>query len=836
MSQRGGSDGFALRGMRRLCMGTLLAIVPGSNDAAPVALGDAVPGGVFSVIVSATDGHVVRTLIANQPVPAAGRPAIIVDWDQRDDAGNRVPAGSYIVTRVANRIRFTWEGTLANTSRDAAKGGDHVFRSYEPLRQIAVDAQGNAFAVVGYNEQQPQFFRFSMSDPKVPSPYLFDDFTRTFASVASDGELVYYANVGTAGGLNCSGAGNQGTRTFIAATEVSDNRLYRWEGNAERIGGGPGAAGLWYGVDVETNAASPDCHTADNLDHPARWRRAANGGLAVQRRGTELFSAHTDEDAVHVLDKRSGHLDATISVRAPASICSAADDSLWVLSGSANGPRLLRYTGAGAYWSRSASLDLAWARPLAIACNPADDTLAVVDGATMQVRDIDATGRLRWSLGLSGGYQAGGPDVGDDRFAFLAGYAYIAFLADGSFWLGDALDNRHLHFSTDGREVMDRIAYLPATYRVAVDRDEPERVFAQFLEYRVDYTQAAPLSWTLVRNWRSGMSRDFLPAGPVDTNAGIQRPLLLANGKTYATAFNFARNLNEVVELDPVRGLRPTGVMLPFGTRMYAGGVLRYEGHGDGDCGDPCTVYERPLNGFDGDAVPVWGPPKVIAQVPGRAGVDPVHTTLDANYLNETAIPETRNHRLISFNPARTGGFHLGAALRGGSGWLWRSSPTGPFTTTPGPQGTLDIEGRGGHFPIDNAGLGYAEPMPPLSYAGGSVDAVGNLIVFSYPGEGWNGAEASQFLLYDESGAMLGQFGTPGYPAINRRTAVPGFAGNPYSISLVSADGSTYLYVNDESGNGGIQRWRFDGLDTIERLSVRIEVPEADTGLAEHRR
>jgi hypothetical protein len=65
---------------------------------------------------------------------------------------------------------------------------------------------------------------------------------------------------------------------------------------------------------------------------------------------------------------------------------------------------------------------------------------------------------------------------------------------------------------------------------------------------------------------------------------------------------------------------------------------------------------------------------------------------------------------------------------------------------------------------------------------------------------------------------------------------VPGFAGNPYSISLVTAGGSTYLYVNDESGNGGIQRWRFDGLDTIERLSVRIEVPAADAGLADHRR
>ncbi len=817
----------SLPGLARVIFATAVAaLVQQACDA--ITFEGVPPLARFSVLVLAPDGHVARTLRANEEIPRSMDSAVSIDWDGRDDLGGPVAPGTYTALLVGNSVQYLWQGAIGNSSRDAAIGGEHVFRAFRPIRQIAVDDSGNAFFVTGYNEQQAHFQRFSMTDPHRPSQFLFDDFTRTFTSVDTDGELVYFANVGTAGGLNCSGAGNHGTTTFIAATRVRDNTQYEWRGAAQRIGGMPGSAGTWFGVDVETNTPSTDCSTADNLSRPERWRRAANGGIAVQRTGNYLFAAHTDENAVHVLDKTNGQAKGEIPVTAPSAICTAADESLWVLASIAGTPAAAHFQDVGGIWTQTGSIMLKFQSPLAIGCNRADKSVAVVDGETMQVRDYDAAGRLVWTMGGAGGYRSPEPDVRTNRFGFVPGQSYIAFLPDGSFWLGDAFNFRNLLFSPGGRELMDQIAYLPASYRIAVDRGDPRRVFAQFLEFAIDYRKSTPGSWTLVRNWKSGLGSDYVPEDMVSVDAGIQRPYLLPNGRTYATVFNFSRKLKEVVELDTVNGLRLTGTFLPYGVQMYSDGALRHDGGLGENCGNPCRIFERQLTGFDAQGNPHWGQDRVVAQAPGKAGIDPVHNHLDTAGLNEPAFPETQDHRLISFNAARTRGFHLGAVSRNKTEWDWRASPSGQFRTIKGFApfpGLLRIDGSGSAFPIDNDGLGLSSPPPALSYAGGTVDALNNLVVFSYPGEGWNGAEASQFMAFDASGAMLGQFGSPGYVSTNKRKAVPGFAGNPYSIYLVPFAGRIFLYVNDESGSGGIQRWEIKGLDTVRKLQVQVIVP-----------
>lgn len=786
---------------------------------------DVPPSDAISVLIEGPDGRLVRTLLANQRSAEKFGGRIEVAWDERDDAGRLVAPGNYTATLVANSIQFVWEGTVGNTSRDAASGGEHIFRSYEPIRQMAFDAAGNAFYVVGYNEQQANFHRFATSDAQTPSAYLFDDFTRSFDFVDTDGKLVYYANVGTIGSLVCPGTINEGTKTFMVATSVRDNTIYHWGGNAEKISGSLGASGDWYGIDVATNAPSKGCDSPDNLHNPDRWRRAANGGIAVQRRAAELFVAHTDENLIHVFNKISGELDTTIAVAAPSSLCTAADDSIWVLSTAVQGAELLHFSGSGSSWTLSGAIRSGFALPLAIGCNPADNSVAVIDAGSMQVKNFAPSGRLQWSLGSPGGHRSRSPDIRSDRFGFLPGFSYIAFLPDGSFWVGDPFNFRYLHFSNTLKP-LDQIAYLPATYRTAVDRDEPERVFAQFLEYRIDYSKPLLTSWTLVRNWKSGLSRDYVPARPVDVRAGIQRPFLLSNGRTYATVFNFTSNSKEIVELDNLKGLRATGIFLPFNVQMYAGGTLRFSITGNASCGNPCRIYERRLTGFDSASNPQWGPAVTIAQTPGVQGADPVRFALDASDLSEAVYPETAAHRIVSFNISKIPGFHLGAVARGGSDWNWRTSPTGQFTTNRSKSDApLSIVHSGSVFPIDNSGLGLQAPLPELNYAGGSVDALGSLIVFSYAGENWNAAEASQYMLFEEDGAMLGQFGEVGYPSVNRLRAVPGFAGNPYSISLVRAQGKVYLYVNDESGHGGVHRWRLDRLDTTKKIAVPVAVP-----------
>lgn len=791
-------------------------------NAAAITFEKVPPVDTVSVIINAPDGHLVRTLMANEPPVRNASGTLEADWDGTDDWGHAVPPGPYRATLVGNAIKYAWEGTLGNSSRDAGTGGEHIFRSFAPIRHLAVDPIGNAFFVTGYNELGVHFHRFTMRDPQVPSDFLFDDFNRSFESVDTDGVLVYYANIGAPSTLACSSAGNDGTATFVVATRVSDNTQYDWNGNALKLGGQPGSSGTWYGVDVSFNAASSDCASADNLTAPNRWRHAPNGGVAVQRDGQLLFAAHADDNVIRVLDKKTGHLDASISVDSPASICTAADDSLWVLSLSQLRPRIRHFKRVRDSWISDTSIVSGFISPLAIGCNRADASVAVLDAATMQVLDFDPEGRLQWTLGKAGGYTLPSPEISEKRFGFVRGFSYIAFLDDGSFWLGDPFNFRNLYFSPRGSALLDEIDYLPANYRVAVDRTDPTRVFAQFLEYSVDYSKPLAKSWKLVRNWASGLGSEYVAPYPGDLKAGIQRPFRLPNGRTYASIFNFSKNAKEIVELDADKGLRPTGSLLPYGMQMYTGGALRHDGRQSEKCGNPCRIYERTLAGFDRQANPNWNPDMVIAQASGIEDIDPVHSNREATYLSEPAYPETDTHRIIFFNAARTKGFHLGAVYRNASAWDWRVNPSGPFRIQPGPGGYLSIVHSGSAFPVDNDGMGLPKPLPALSYAGGTVDADGNFVVFSYPGEGWNGAEASQFLVFLENGAMLGQFGNPGYPALNRIRSVPGFAGNAYGVNLVSFGGKPYLYLNDESGSGGVQRWRFEGVDSIVERSVDV--------------
>ena len=52
---------------------------------------------------------------------------------------------------------------------------------------MAAHAAGNIFYTIEYNEQQLHFHRFSMADIQYPTGYLFDDLTKVFKFVDTDG-------------------------------------------------------------------------------------------------------------------------------------------------------------------------------------------------------------------------------------------------------------------------------------------------------------------------------------------------------------------------------------------------------------------------------------------------------------------------------------------------------------------------------------------------------------------------------------------------------------------------------------------------------------------------
>jgi len=286
---------------------------------------------------------------------------------------------------------------------------------------------------------------------------------------------------------------------------------------------------------------------------------------------------------------------------------------------------------------------------------------------------------------------------------------------------------------------------------------------------------------------------------------GFRTVLTMSNGRTYALLG--VREKNALVELTADGSVRLVGWLRDPGdgdTRivLYENGDVGWS-HSDGLTQ---SVLRLPLQGFDAAGNPLWAAvPTTLASAP--AGMDtPADPPLTFTGVVGARFPLTSSGKVVFFNPsvdARTR-FHLGAVAAGGSAWSFQASPSGP------------LDGLGS-FQTD-------KDDPTLQYGGNLVHALGPNIVYGYHGEYYtdlgNGqfGEANQFMHFLDDGLFIGQFGL----ATTRASGVsqPGEAGNAFSSTLLRANGQAYLYHNDESQWGGVQRWRLAGIDDIQELSA----------------
>lgn len=731
-----------------------------------------------------------RTLWRGEIRPAG---AVVVDWNGMDDDGRPVSsAGPFTARILSHNVTYVWEGVIGNTSRDIT--GPSVHRAYNPINDMALDAAGNAFYVVGYNEQQNAIHRFRTEDPQVKHALLRDDYRRVFQYVATDGNLVYLANMGL---LAAKGAFNREPSTFVAALRVADGKEHVFAGGR-----------TVYHVDPNANRwVSVIDYDRDDRDDGERFV-AAPAGIAVQKKGRTLFVSHPGTNEIRLFDKIAGSPLGRIEIDGATDLDVAPDDTLRVLRKSNGKSTVAAYRPAGSGWVKGTEIAQGLVDPVAIGVSPLDGALLVVDAGTQQVKAFDGAGRPIWTLGRSGGYasgapgvdtESGSPAVDTDRFWFSAGPTYLAFQADGSFWVGDPGNARNLHFSAQ-RKYLEQIMYLPGSYVSSVDATDPTRVFNQFLEFHVDYDKPLAESWTLVRNWGGAVPQRYFGFGQ-----GIRMVTTLPNGRTYAVLSRFQPATKEVVELTAA-GIRPTGVTLDLGVRLYPDGSLR----GQRMRSRSFSIFERKLTGFDGDGNPEWSRPSDIAEARASEGIDPYYHDVPVVWaVNEAVFPETDRGVIVSFNPGTGAGFHLGGIVRGDRQWLWRGSPTGEWE--------LDSKR------MVARGDGSYEVGRGVQYAGNVVMTAGQDIVFGYHGEAWNQGQANQWIHYQDDGMFVGQFGVPTYPHNNHVEAWAGSAGNAFSATLVEVGGKVYLWHNDEGVHGGVHRWRIDGLDGVTRLSAPIE-------------
>jgi hypothetical protein len=731
--------------------------------------------------VYGADGALVRTLWRGERLPAGSHQR---EWDQRLDDGTPAVEGSYTVRVIHHDLSYQWDGVVGNTSATSTHAPHRAFMLPQSLA-----ADGLQMHVgVGYNEAQSAIQGFDMRDPQRPASRVSraDPFIG-FGLVASDGTRLYAANTG---GLS--------KRGFVVAFDT-----------------GSGAQAAFTEGQPWCLARLPDGNCYPPQDYRSVFALRSEGepvatGLAVQRGGPLLAVAYGAQNLVRLYDKTTGRLRAEWSVPLAAHsanhLAMAANGDLWVVSTKS----VLRYTALATQPRLALNIN-GLDRPLAVAADPADDaTVWVADGGASQLlRRFGRDGIAGTVIGQRGGL-SGDARVTADRLCFAADtqreHTALAVDGQGQLWVVDTCNNRLLHLSTTGA-LLDTVAYLPAVYTATVDLNRPERVFANFLEFEVDYTR--PLDdggWRLVRNWLGGLPPSLRDAQSRNGGFGGLRTVhTLSNGRSYGllsmsdkpvvVELTAAGVLREVQRLpDPPAG-RSQWVLHDSGELGYAA-----------DEGARQVVYRLRLEGFDAAGNPRWAStPTVVASAPASV-VSPVHPMGVFAGPTGPRFPITSSGKVIFFNPGVAGadGFHLGAVNQGSTAWAWQASPSGP------------LDGRGS-FQTRRAD-------PGIQYGGNVAMAAGRSVVYGYHGEFYtdlgNGrvGQANQFMHFHDSGLFVGQFGvasTRGGPAPE-----PGLSGNAFSPTLVRAGGRIYLYHNDESTWGGVHRWWLKGAEDIVELSA----------------
>lgn len=783
--------------------------------------------GVFDV-----QGNLLRTLWSNRRLSPGRQHGL---WDGRDDDGREArPDADYEVRVLLHNVTYRWDGVIGNSTPDPVSPFHHDGADF--IKDLTIVGQ-RAFFTAPTEGPVPTMRYLDLGDSQrwKPRPGLPMSYGAGMRLVASDGERVYWSHPSSPWPHEWGRGGDQ---AFVIATDTDLRAEVAFTAGTptcvQRT-----TTGCYTDVSFDARFRSAIDIVNEYPENPAtpelEGARNDATGLAVARSGRLLFVAHgaLGSGRLHLLDKRSGARLAVLDLAGAGRLAVGPEpDVLWAIHGGAGHAIVSRFrVGAAPGYTLTRELSLSGILdPLDLAVSVDGATLLVADGGeSQQLKAFDArTGQPFWRLGEQGGYRRNGPLVRADKFSFRRYHTnagrtvedegtFLSFTEDGGFWVGDPGLGRVLKFDRE-RHFLDQIVFQPVTYSLAVDRNDPTRVFSGMLEYLVDYRLPVEQAWRLQRYFGDSFGPDL---GFLGFGAGFSDVVTLRNGRTYGLLRN--GHGVELAEISAELGLRRLGPIGSGQLTLTADGSLRSVQEST----DRRLVFDqRPLLAFDPDGRPSWGKPVRVASIrrdgrsPGAEACRHVlarcFAALDDGWLayfdpgnDPPDTPEGHSRYHLA-------GLHAESSLARDR-WTWRASPAdAPF----------DIASASGSF--DNT-------RP--AYAGMAVSGAGADIVYGFPGEAWHGdAEANQFLHWNRDGLFVGQFGTPNERGV--LPAAPGLAGNPLAIQVVAHDGESYLWHTDESAHAGVHRWHLDGTDWIREqigtghvgssivLDRRIERPE----------
>jgi hypothetical protein len=709
-------------------------------------------------------------------------------WDGIDDEGQLANDGSYNVKVLSNNVKYEWEGArIGNTS--TAISGSTRHKAFQGVYGMAISGN-TAYYCTSYDEGWSTSYKFDRSNIQQRSHITQTGQTNQGSTfVATDGNYVYW------GGSDCNAPNN----SFVYVTKTSDDSEV-----TDFASGTP--LRMIYGRVYPS--------VIDNVNSSG----ANVTGMAVMKAGLYLFVARADLGTIRVTNKITGALVQTISSFTTPRALVVTDNVLWVISGSnIVSKHIINADGtlSAAVLTLSGTVN-----PLALDVSPEGTLVAICDGnnGSEIIRAYNtSTGVADWTFG-NGSYTTS-PLVANDKFFFIDRNqtinsrfkTFICFAPDGSFWIGDGGNNRMQHYAAD-RTFIDRIMYMPHSYSVEGIKNEPTRIFNEYMEFSIDYSQPLTSSsgWQLVKNYGGA-----IPAGCYQETITqvLMSATTLSNGKTYAFLTSAGTYKPKLVEI-PVDGpIRLTGV--EFGT--FASVYLTKEGnlrrYVNGGVGGTATVYTQALIGFDNNNDPVWEPESILTSS------NPVLSTDPQSYGGGTMGQSTDSGLVVFFDKSgeqfeQGRGYHLGAAKVGDNKWVWKTSKATGLSYL-------------GDFPTDG-GFDTGNGVNP-SGAGGDVCVLGNHIFWNYHGEFWKQTQTNYWNHFSESGLLIGHFGA--YKYSFGEEAIPEVAGNVQGGTVVEVDGNIYLYHNDEGVNGGVHRWKISGLNTIQEQTVGSLVLSTKQGL-----
>lgn len=738
-----------------------------------------------SGVILNTDGQVVRRLWGGRLQPEGQYTEF---WDGKDDAGVTLDQDDYTPAVLAHNLDYI----INRMKNPSVKTGPGQFAQFRVPAEFIMDGSDTAILCSpAYTESSLRMVRQLLSEPGTWRDVVRSSWTLQWTplTICTDGTTAFIV-------MRKQDAPRD---VIVIKVTLATMALATWSGltpdgySLDSANGPSGSNYNGYALPLGTEGSSnSETYTPRKM--------------SVQKIGNALAITQPGQSKVLTVHKGTG---ATIftpitTLTNPSCVAWNDDESVlwvsddaglypyikgnWLASGSAatvgdvNGA--LGYDGA--------IMDLK--------CDAGNNIIGVMyggSGSHMQVVPIngDDGSAAGTAFGQALGY-ASDTSWAEDKFHFGSNWLWyinasvntsgppgnIDFYSDGSLLVHHAALRRLIKVTDPwGTPSIEVLHDWVTSYGLEVCRNNPARFFIpSWIELSRDYNTE------LVEGSLDGYAIEafygyslYDTAGPVSLGDAYQ--VFEAGGRTYAIGCA-PSGLYELTS----SGMREisTGLYATFyNVHIESSSLDRYRYSEDGN-----KIIKNTYSGLDGSNNPTWGPDADYLSLPGVQPIPnistqrhPIHVLSDGSVIVMGGV-----------DPGTEGTYHLMRIASDGT-VLWRALP----------EVTESIP-----FPWDGGGTIYGNNPP----GGLAVSEDDDLLIVSWPGEGYAAGQANAHLLFNLDGIFIEKIGNSGTRSfIGTDYPLPLQSGVAHATGLVSGGGYPRYFFNGENCQSAVTEVRIEG-------------------------